>query len=169
LYRDLFDAAQAMADKKLALKQMMDLLVRISASYSAVGGRNAVLLELDGNMQTISSLLSKSSGYEEALDAIMLESEILLSMSQLQSDFGEWTSAAESLESVIMLSQKLGDEFAHGKALRQMGLMSLMQQQSARAEELFKRSALLFRRCASFVFLPCFVLSGHSFALRFVS
>lgn len=141
-----FDAAQEIADKVLAHKQIVDLMARLSSSYSSVGGRDVVMGELDGNMQKIASLLSQAPGWEEALDAIMLESEMLLLNSQLQSDVGEWTSAAESLESAILIAQKLGDEFAHAKALRQWGLMSLMQQQPARAEELFKRSARLFRR-----------------------
>ncbi len=144
--RDSFDAAQTIADKAVALRQVAALLPCISSLYSAVGGRDAVLSELDGDMQTISSLLSKAAGWEDALDAIMLESEVLLLKSQFQSDIGEWAPAAESLESAILIAQKLGDEFAHAKALRQSGLMALMQQQPARAEELFKRSVLLFRR-----------------------
>jgi hypothetical protein len=144
--RDSFDAAQAIGDKVLAQKQMEDLLQRISPSYTAVGGKDVVMQELDGNMQTISSLLSKAAGWEQALDAVMLESEILLLKSQFHSDVGEWAAAVESLEHAILIAQKLGDEFAHAKALRQWGLMSLMQQQPARAEELFKRSSHLFRR-----------------------
>lgn len=156
--RDSFDAAQAIADKALALRHVAALLPRISSFYSAVGGRGAVLSELDGDMHTIASLLSKAAGWEDALDAIMLESEILLLKSQLQSDIGEWVPAAESLESAILIAQKLGDEFAHAKALRQWGLMSLMQQQPARAEELFKKSVVLFRRCARCAALqPCAV------------
>ena len=147
--RDSFDALQVNGDKTLAQNQMADLLLRISSLYAAVGGRDAVMNELDGNMLTISSLLSKAAGWEQALDAIMLESEILLLKSQLHSDVGEWASAVESLENAIFIAQKLGDEFAHAKGLRQWGLMSLMQQQPARAEELFKRSALLFRRYSS--------------------
>ena len=144
--RDSFDAAQAIADKTLAHKQMAELLQRLSATYSAVGGRDAIMRELDGNMQTISSLVSKSDAWEEALDAIMLESEILLLQSQLQSDIGEWAPAVESLESAILIAHKLGDDFAHAKALRQWGLMSLMQQQPARAEEYLAKSARFFRR-----------------------
>jgi hypothetical protein len=144
--RDLFDAAQAIGDKVLAQKQLADLLQRISPSYTAVGGKDVVMHELDGNMQTISSLLLKAAGWEQALDAIMLESEILLLKSQFHSDAGEWAAAVESLEHAILIAQKLGDEFAHAKALRQWGLMSLMQQHPARAEELFKRSAHLFSR-----------------------
>lgn len=144
--RDSFDAVQDIDDKSVAQKQMAELLLRISSSYTAVGGRDAVMLELDGSMHTISSLLSKSDGWEQALDAIMLESEILLLKSQFHSDAGEWASAVESIECTILIAQKLGDDFAHAKALRQWGLTSLMQQQPARAEELFKRSAVLFRR-----------------------
>jgi hypothetical protein len=144
--RDSFDAAQAMTDKTVAHQHMAELLQRISATYSAVGGRDAMLRELDGDMQTIASLVSKSGAWEEALDAIMLESEILLLKSQLQSDIGEWASAVESLESAILIAHKLGDDFAHAKALRQWGLMALMQQQPARAEELLVKSARLFRR-----------------------
>jgi tetratricopeptide (TPR) repeat protein len=144
--RIAFDSAQAIADKALAQQQMGDLMTRLSSFYSAVGGRDVVMRELDGNMQTIASLLAQAPGWEEALDAIMLESEILLLKSQLQSDLGHWSPSAESLEAAILIAQKLGDEFAHAKALRQWGLMSLMQQMPAKAEELFKRSARLFRR-----------------------
>jgi hypothetical protein len=146
--RDAFDAVQVIDDKAVAQKHMAELLLRMSSSYTAVGGRDAVMRELDGSMHKISSLLSKADGWEQALDAIMLESEILLLKSQFHSDAGEWTSAVESIERTILIAQKLGDDFAHAKALRQWGLTSLMQQQPARAEELFKRSAVLFRRYA---------------------
>ena len=39
--RDSFDAVQDIDDKSVAQKQMAELLLRISSSYTAVGGRDA--------------------------------------------------------------------------------------------------------------------------------
>ena len=107
--------------------------------------RALVLDKLDGSTEKIEELVEAGEQAEEALNVLVMLSQLLLLRGELSMDKGHFEVARADMSEAFAISVKISDELAAARCRRSEGMLLLMQKDIKGAEEALGEAIQLCR------------------------